>query len=69
MSKEDLLEEIEILKGYKLMYQNLNKQNKRYREALEFYANRQAYYHTNEHQAEIMLDYGNRARKALEGEE
>ena len=34
MSKEDLLEEIEILKGYKLMYQNLSEQNKRYREAL-----------------------------------
>ncbi len=35
MSKEDLLEEIEILKGYKFMYQNLSEQNKRYREAIE----------------------------------
>ena len=31
---DDLLEEIEILKGYKIMYQNLSEQNKRYREAL-----------------------------------
>lgn len=32
---DDLLEEIEILKGYKHMHQKLNEQNKRYREAIE----------------------------------
>lgn len=32
---DDLLEEIEILKGYKHMYQKLNEQNKRYREFIE----------------------------------
>ena len=31
---DDLLEEIEILKGYKHMHQKLNEQNKRYREAI-----------------------------------
>lgn len=46
----------------------LREKNKRYQEALEFYANRQAYYFTDEHQSEVMEDYGEIARKALEGE-
>ena len=36
MSKEDLLEEIEALRGYKHMYRVLEQQNKRYRERLEY---------------------------------
>lgn len=43
-------------------------ENKRLREALEFYANRQAYYYTSEHPSEVMKDYGEIARQALEGE-
>lgn len=64
MSKEDLLEEIEILKGYKLMYQNLHEQNKRYREALEKLVNA-----PQDMSRGRYADYADRvAREALEDE-
>src|SRR5690625_3600980 len=52
-------------------------ENKRYREALEFYANEENYLFDEKEykvglgvpESEITLDYGNKARKALEGEE
>src|SRR5690625_2591452 len=53
------------------------KQNKRYREALKFYANEENYLFDEKEykvglgvpESEITIDYGNKARKALEGEE
>mgnify|MGYP001331200827 CR=1 FL=1 len=52
----------------------LNEQNKRYREALEFYANEENYFFDEKEykvglgvpESEITLDYGNKAREALE---
>jgi len=57
--------------------QELEKQNKRYREALEFYANEETYetkFATDTDEifdpfTLIELDNGEKARKALEGEE
>lgn len=56
--------------------EKLYKQNKRYREALEFYANEENYFFDEKEykvglgvpESEITLDYGNKARKALKGE-
>lgn len=39
----------------------------KYREALEFYADENIYSARNKERAEITLDYGEKARKALEG--
>lgn len=57
--------------------QELEEENKRYREALEFYANEENYFFDEKEykvglgvpESEITIDYGNKARKALEGEE
>ena len=70
---DDLLEEIEILKGYKHMHQKLNEQNKRYREALEFYADKENYkpfdgIFLSSYQNKVDEDGGEIARKALKGE-
>lgn len=46
----------------------VRKENIRLREALEFYALRQAYYKTGIHLSEIMKDYGDTARQALSGD-
>lgn len=69
---DDLLEEIEILKGYKHMYQKLNEQNKRYREALEFYAKDDIYQFETvvsdcdiDVESKVFDDYGEKARQAL----
>ena len=56
--------------------QKLEQRNKRYREALEFYANEENYFFDEREykvglgvpESEITIDYGNKARKALEGE-
>ena len=55
----------------------LKRQNKRYLEALEFYANEENYLFDEKEykvglgvpESEITLDYGNKAREALEDEE
>ena len=48
----------------------LMEQNKRYREALEFYADSKNWLPQNDDVlSEITMDYGSIARKALEGEE
>lgn len=39
----------------------------KYREALEFYADENIYSARNKERAEITLDYGEKARQALEG--
>ena len=65
-----------LIKQAKLV-QELEKQNKRYREALEFYANEETYetkFATDTDEifdpfTLIELDEGKKARKALEGEE
>ena len=65
-----------LIKQAKLV-QELEKQNKRYREALEFYANEETYetkFATDTDEifdpfTLIELDNGEKARKALEGEE
>lgn len=57
-------------------YAKCREQNKRYREALEFYANEENYFFDEKEykvglgvpESEITLDYGNKARKALKGE-
>ena len=64
MSKEDLLEEIEILKGYKLMYQNLSEQNKRYREVINNINEKAMLYGVDEQVCEAIQE----AIRALEGE-
>jgi len=54
----------------------IEQQNKRYREALEFYANEENYFFDEKEykiglgvpESEIVIDYGEKARKALEGE-
>lgn len=51
-------------------FEKLYKQNKRYREALEFYANKINYLTFIENgKSNIEHDQGGKARKALEGEE
>ena len=76
LSKVEYVEELEkeldewtneALRLFKLLeeYQELNK---RYREALKFYADESIYSARNKERAEITLDYGEKARKALEGE-
>ncbi|HLR88974.1 MAG TPA: hypothetical protein VK042_04540 [Atopostipes sp.] len=50
--------------------QELENQNERYREALEFYGDEKVWTRYNQQgNTEISLDGGNKARKALEGEE
>ncbi|GEN30253.1 putative nuclease with TOPRIM domain [Cerasibacillus quisquiliarum] len=57
-------------------YAKCREQNKRYREALEFYANEENYFFDEKEykvglgvpESEITLDYGNKARKALKGD-
>lgn len=56
--------EIDKLNTLDRLYELVD-ENARLREALEFYANRQAYYYTSEHQSEVMKDYGEKARQAL----
>ena len=63
--------------AYQKEIEELREQNKRYREALEFYANEENYLFDEKEykvglgvpESEITLDYGNKARKALEGED
>lgn len=50
------------------LIKELREENKRLREALEFYADESIYSARNKERAEITLDYGEKARKALEGE-
>jgi len=68
--------ELELL-YYKMAtksYVDIEQQNKRYLEALEFYANEENYLFDEKEykvglgvpESEITLDYGNKARKALE---
>lgn len=50
--------------------EELREQNKRYREALEFYAEgKHVAYKLDETDDDLVADYGETARKALEGEE
>lgn len=72
----------EQLQGMHVMYavrlaksDELEKQNKRYREALKFYANRNNYKlehfdpNLDDYMSTVDYDEGQKARKALEGEE
>ena len=52
----------ELIEGVKQQQEQIE----RYKEALEFYANRQAYYGASDHNAEVMQDYGKIARAALD---
>src|SRR5690625_1554890 len=62
--------------SYYMTNQELREQNKRYREALKFYADRENYFFDEKEykvglgvpESEITIDYGNKARKVLEGE-
>ena len=77
---QELEEELygnDIQMGYKSMYETCNRdytkllqQNKRYREALGFYAEgKHVAYKLDETDDDLVADYGETARKALEGEE
>src|SRR5690554_4019568 len=85
MEQEERIEELELEKdgwkytaqSYYMKIQELREQNKRYREALEFYADEETYetkFATDTDEifdpfTLIELDEGKKARKALEGEE
>ena len=59
-----------IAEENKIAYEQRAKQNKRYREALEFYAEgKHVAYKLDETDDDLVVDYGEIARKALEGEE
>ena len=74
--KERVQELEELVEGYKIELmikdnakKRANQQNKRYREALEFYANKINYLTFIENgKSNIEHDQGEKARKALEGE-
>lgn len=68
---QELEEELEkgetLLEKILPIYKRLKKQNKRYREALEFYAEPKNWLPQNEDVLSLItMDYGNKARKVLE---
>ena len=68
---EDAVESYKKLSRHaNISHKMAEEQNKRYREALEFYANPKTYYPQDEdYCSRITMDYGEKAREALEGEE
>ena len=69
MTDKEQLEELE--KEYVVLNNDFSKlamENKRYREALEFYANKKTYRYYKESYIDLLKDGGYIARKALEGD-
>lgn len=70
-----LIEQAERVQDLKIMLKVLGERNQCYREALEFYANRNNYKlehfdpNLNDYMSTVDYDEGQKARKALEGEE
>jgi|SRR5690625_2296580 len=68
--EEDLTKYRNSFEFQLLINNSIKKQNKRYREALEFYAGgKHVAYKLDETDDDLVVDYGETARKALEGEE